>query len=146
MLDKIKAQHGGRLDVLVPNAACSTHFGNQLEISERAYDKLWDLNVKSTFFLIKEAFGMLKASRAAGNKDTNILLISSVTGTNPSWAIGVYGATKAALDNLTKGLSHELRPEGIRVNSLAPGLIATEFSGPLWDNPNVPKQSIGQAD
>ena len=54
MLQAIKDMHGGRLDVLVPNAACSTHFGPQLQITERAYDKMWDLNVKSTFFLIKE--------------------------------------------------------------------------------------------
>ena len=52
MLAAISQQHDGRLDILVPNAACSTHFGLQLDISEKAYDKLWDLNVKSTFFLI----------------------------------------------------------------------------------------------
>ena len=60
MLDQIKEMHGGRLDVLVPNAACSTHFGDQLDISEKAYDKLWALNVKSTFFLIKESIEMLR--------------------------------------------------------------------------------------
>ena len=61
MLEKIQEMHG-RLDVLVPNAACSTHFGDQLDIKESQYNKLWDLNVKSTFFLIKEAKPMLVAS------------------------------------------------------------------------------------
>ncbi len=51
MVEDIQTKHG-RLDVLVPNAASSTHFGSQLSISEKAYDKMWDLNVKSTFFLI----------------------------------------------------------------------------------------------
>ncbi len=51
-LVKFVADKYGKLDVLVPNAAVSTHFGNQLEISEKAYDKLWNVNVKSTFFLI----------------------------------------------------------------------------------------------
>ena len=100
MLDKIKEMHGGRLDVLVPNAACSTHFGDQLEIPEKAYDKLWSLNVKSTFFLIKESIDMLRQSKAA-----NILVVSSVTGTMPNYMIGVYGMTKAALDNMVKGLA-----------------------------------------
>ncbi len=51
-LVKFVADKYGKLDVLVPNAAVSTHFGSQLEISEKAYDKLWNVNVKSTFFLI----------------------------------------------------------------------------------------------
>ena len=135
MLEKI----GERLDVLVPNAACSTHFGNQLEISEKAYDKLWDLNVKSTFFLIKESLPKLKRSKAA-----NVLVVSSVTGKNPNFTIGVYAMTKAALDNMVKGLSEELMSESIRVNGIAPGLIRTDFSGPLW-NSDVPKKSIGEA-
>ena len=59
MVDLVKSKYEGRLDVLVPNAACSTHFGAQMEISEKAYDKMWDLNVKSTFFLIKECYGLL---------------------------------------------------------------------------------------
>merc|ERR1711918_200942 len=59
MIAKIKKMHDGRLDVLVPNAASSTHMGPQLNISEKAYDKMWDLNVKSTFFLINECKSML---------------------------------------------------------------------------------------
>ena len=61
----------------------------------------------------------------------------------PSWTIGVYGSTKAALENMVKWMKDELRPDGIRVNGIAPGLIKTEFSGPLWNNAEVPKESIG---
>ena len=71
----ITERYGGKLDVLVPNAACSTHFGSQMEISERAYDKMWDLNVKSTFFLIKECIELIRAAGAGAN----ICIISSVT-------------------------------------------------------------------
>ena len=52
LVNLIRDKYGGKLDVLVPNAACFTHVGYQLDISERAYDKVWNLNVKSTFFLI----------------------------------------------------------------------------------------------
>ena len=51
-LVKLIAEKYGKLDVLVTNAAVSTHFGAQFEITEKAYDKLWNVNVKSTFFLI----------------------------------------------------------------------------------------------
>ena len=73
-MQAIRERYGGKLDVLVPNAACSTHFGSQMEITERAYDKMWDLNVKSTFFLVKESMELL---RAAG-PGANICIISSV--------------------------------------------------------------------
>lgn len=72
----IGEKYGGKLDVLVPNAACSTHFGNQMDISEKAYDKMWDLNVKSTFFLIKETIDLIREAGAGAN----ICIISSVTG------------------------------------------------------------------
>ena len=65
-------------------------------------------------------------------------MVSSVTGKNPNFTIGVYAMTKAALDNMVKGLSEELMSESIRVNGIAPGLIRTDFSGPLW-NSDVPK-------
>lgn len=45
----------GRLDVLVPNAAVSTHFGLSLEMNEEQYDKIFDVNLRGVFFLIKEA-------------------------------------------------------------------------------------------
>lgn len=89
---------------------------------------MWDVNVKSVFFLCKEALPLLKK----GSKGRNILLVSSVAGKNPGFLIGVYGSTKAALDNMTKWMSDELREDDIRVNALSPGLIMTEFSGLLW--------------
>ena len=73
----------------------------------------------------------------------NILMTSSLTGRHPNFMIGVYAATKAAMDSLVQGLSNELRAEGIRVNGVSPGLIKTEFSGPLWKSDQIDKSSIG---
>ena len=61
----------------------------------------------------------------------------------PNWTIGVYGSTKAALENMIKWMKDELRVDGIRVNGISPGLIKTDFSGPMWDNDTVPRDSIG---
>lgn len=138
LVQTIKTKYG-KLDVLVPNAACSTHFGDQMDISEKAYDKMWDLNVKATFFLVKETIELL---REAG-PGANICIISSVTGQNPNHMLGVYGSTKAALENMVKWMKDSFMEDGIRVNGIAPGLIQTEFSGPLWNSGRVPKQSIG---
>jgi dehydrogenase/reductase SDR family protein 4 len=83
----------GRIDVLVPNVASSTHVGIALEISEAAYDKMWELNVKSTFFTIAECKPLLEKSKTA-----NVMIVSSVGGIRPPPIIGVYGLTKTALN------------------------------------------------
>ena len=75
MIDLISTKYG-KIDVLVPNAAVSTHFGSQFDISERAYDKLWDLNVKSTFFLIKECLDLMRKVESGAN----ICIVTSVAG------------------------------------------------------------------
>jgi dehydrogenase/reductase SDR family protein 2 len=95
---------------------------------------LWDLNVKSNFFLIKESYDMLLASKEKDGA-ANICVITSTDGTNPMDVVGLYGATKAALNNMVKFLAQELRVDGIRVNGLAPGLIDTEFSVLLTSHP-----------
>ena len=86
------------------------------------------MNVKSTFFLIKESIELMRKVESGGN----ILIITSVGASEPSFTIGLYGSCKAAQENMIKWLKDELRPDGIRVNGLAPGLIKTDFSGPLW--------------
>ncbi|CDW74099.1 dehydrogenase reductase sdr family member 4 [Stylonychia lemnae] len=142
LLKKIEEKHG-RLDVLVCNQAASTHFGSQMDISEGSFDKMWDLNVKSIFYLIKESKELLKK----GGKQSNVLVVSSVGGKGPNYTIGVYNMTKAALDNMVVWLAQELIPDDIRLNAISPGLIKTEFSGPLWkDNQGVPAKSLGESD
>ena len=84
--------------------------------------------------MIKECLPFIKKAGAGAN----ICIISSVTGKNPHFSIGIYGSTKAALDNMVIWMADELMSDGIRVTGLAPGLIATEFSGPLWkDNKSI---------
>ena len=114
-----------------------------MSIEERAYDKMWDLNVKSIFFLIQESLHLLKK----GGKEANVLVVSSVGGKNPAPLIGVYSMTKAALDNMVIFLSKELIDEDIRVNAIAPGVIKTEFSGPLWKgNEALPEKAQGTSE
>mmetsp|Transcript_1351 Transcript_1351/g.857 ORF Transcript_1351/g.857 Transcript_1351/m.857 type:complete len:166 (-) Transcript_1351:131-628(-) len=138
-LFKLIEEKHGRLDVLVLNAACSTHFGTQLDIDEKAYDKMFSLNVTSYFFSVKEAKHLLEKGKGA-----NVLMVSSVAGSDPSPMLGVYGMTKSCLNNMVRWLSKELLDENIRVNAISPGLIKTEFAGVLWkENEELNKKSLG---
>ena len=76
MVGAILQKHDGVIDVLVCNAATALHQGKQLEIEERTYDKMYDLNVKSQFFLIKECIEGIRKSKSLG-KSANIMIVSS---------------------------------------------------------------------
>ena len=103
---------------------------------------MWDLNVKSVFFLIKECKPLLKKGT-----NPNILVVSSVGATGPHYTIGVYNMTKAALNNMVVWLAQELMDEDIRINGIGPGLIKTEFSGNLWkNNKAIPATSMGESE
>eukprot|EP00350_Pseudokeronopsis_sp_OXSARD2_P004539 CAMPEP_0170550262 /NCGR_PEP_ID=MMETSP0211-20121228/8335_1 /TAXON_ID=311385 /ORGANISM="Pseudokeronopsis sp., Strain OXSARD2" /LENGTH=66 /DNA_ID=CAMNT_0010856711 /DNA_START=249 /DNA_END=449 /DNA_ORIENTATION=+ len=65
-------------------------------MSEKQYDMMLDLNLKSIFFTIKECKELLMK----GKDDPNILLISSASSKNPLWRVGVYAMTKAGLDHM----------------------------------------------
>ena len=99
-----------------------------------------NVNIKSTFFLIKETIELLRKAGAGAS----ILITSSITGQEPEHHIGLYGMTKSALENMVKWMKDELRDDGIRVNAIAPGMIATEFSSPVRGMINIPESAIGK--
>ena len=127
LLDFVK-QKFGRIDVLVPNAAVSTFFGDQFDIDEKAMDKMYEINIKSTFFLIKEALPLMR-----GVKGANILIITSYAAYEPDMTIAFYSVTKTTLLGMMKVVAKALHGEEIRVNCIAPGIIKTKFSKDLWD-------------
>ena len=135
LLDKVNAEHG-RLDILVCNTGVNPYYGNTLEIPETAYDKIFDVNVKSTFMLIKDAVPLIKKSQSG-----SILIVSSIAGFEALDKLGIYSVSKTALLGLTKVLAPELAQSNIRINCLAPGIVKTNFSKALWENPDT-SQSI----
>ena len=94
MLKGIEEKHG-RLDVLVVNPAASVHMGAQLDITEKAFDKMFELNVKSTFFTVAEARPLLLKG-----KNPNVLITTSVAGFDVPQLIGIYGVTKSAVNGI----------------------------------------------
>lgn len=109
-----------RLDVLVCNVAANPHFGKSYDISEKEFEKIFDVNVKNTFFMVKESLPLLK-----NGTYSNVLLISSQAGFTPFTCIGVYSISKTCLFSMAKLLAEELAKFKIRVNCIAPGIIKT---------------------
>ena len=110
-------QEFGRLDVLV-NAAGTTHFApvEDLEaITPEIWDRIFNVNVRGTFFVTRAAAPMLKRSGEAA-----IVNLASIAGLRPGAQVIPYAASKAAIVNMTVSFARVLAPE-VRVNAVAPG-------------------------
>jgi len=110
---------GGRIDVLVNNAGVYD-FAPLTEITPEHFHKMFDLNVLGLILATKEA------AKRFGPDGGSVINISSVVSRAAPPTGSVYSATKAAVDAVTRSLSQELGPRKIRVNSLNPGMVATE--------------------
>lgn len=109
----------GKIDILVNNAGVY-EFVPLEDVTERQFHKMFDTNVLGMLLATQEA---LKHFNADGGSIVNIgSLASSLT---PPTAV-VYNATKGAVDAITHTLAKELGPRKIRVNSINPGMVATE--------------------
>jgi NAD(P)-dependent dehydrogenase (short-subunit alcohol dehydrogenase family) len=123
-----RAQQMGPLTALVNNAGA---LGEQARIDERDADelaRLTQLNVVGPMLCAKHAVQAM--STAHGGKGGCIVTIASVLAKAPAWAPGSvpYSATKGAMVTFARGLSNEVASEGIRVNSVSPGVTDTELT------------------
>lgn len=117
------AQRGG-LDILVNNAGAVTpRFDGLLSVTDDDWLAGLSVNFLSAVRATREAIPHL-LRRGGGS----IVMIGSVNATLPEWNIVDYGAAKAALANFAKAVSKEFGRNGIRVNTVSPGPVAT----PLW--------------
>ena len=121
----------GKIDILVCNAATNPVYGPTHDVSDEAFDKIMGTNVKGTFWLCNMVIPQMV--KLGGG---SIVLLSSIAGIRASANIGVYGMSKAAEAGLARNLSLEWGPKNIRVNSIAPGLIRTDFAQALLDDPD----------
>lgn len=120
----------GRIDVLVANAATNPVYGPLSELTDEAYDKIMNTNVRGTFWLCNMVLPLM-----AQNGGGSVILLSSIAGLRASTNIGAYGVSKAAEAGLARNLAAEWGPKNIRVNAIAPGLVKTDFARALWEDP-----------
>lgn len=109
----------GAVDILVLNASVQIRKPWQ-EITPGEYRRQIDVNLGASIWLIQK-FAPAMQSRRWGR----ILTIGSVQEVRPHPAMLVYSATKAAVENLARNLAPQLAPDGVTINNLAPGAIAT---------------------
>lgn len=112
------AAEGGRIDVLA-NVAGVVQFGRFETVTEEVFDRTVAVDLKGPFFLMQAALPYLRVGRG------NIVNVSSVAGRIPQPYSAAYSAAKGGLTQLTQSLALELSSEGIRVNAVCPGTVAT---------------------
>ena len=123
----------GRVDILVNNAARS-FLRSLMDLREDGWDKVFNTNVKSVWLLSR-----LVAKRMLEQKSGRIINITTVGAEKAELGMAAYGCSKAALKMLTRCMAREWAQFGINVNAVGPGLTRTDFSKPIWSNPEVAK-------
>ncbi|ESN90516.1 hypothetical protein HELRODRAFT_70909, partial [Helobdella robusta] len=121
----------GGIDILVSNAAVNTSMGNIFETDEKSWDKIFEINLKSSFLLCQEVLPHLQKSKGS------IVFVSSIGGYVPFELLGPYSISKTALISMVKSMVPECSRRNIRVNAIAPGVIKTKFSAALWNNEDI---------
>jgi 3-oxoacyl-[acyl-carrier protein] reductase len=115
----------GRIDVLVNNAGILNQTATEA-LSEDQWDRLMTINLKAVFFLTQAVLPVMV--RQGGG---SIISLASLAARVGGLVAGVdYATSKAGVVGLTKTLARQYGPKGIRVNAVAPGVIATEMTRP----------------
>ncbi|OUJ71125.1 SDR family oxidoreductase [Hymenobacter crusticola] len=132
---KDTSERFGKIDTVVVNAGGvvdGSPMAAIMDVTEDNYDRYMDLNLKSAYFTVQKALPYL-------NDGASIILIGSSAAHRAAPGMTIYGAAKAAIISLAKGLSLDLLARNIRVNALSPGSIDTPVFGKI-----VPQEQLDQ--
>ncbi len=113
----------GPVKIAVSNAGISGAKGLALEITPDEWDKIYGVNVRGSFFFCRECANNMMENDVKGS----IITISSIMGRGVKNMTGAYASSKSAVIMFTKSLAKSLASMGIRVNSVAPGMVATDL-------------------
>lgn len=116
----------GRIDVLVNNTGINPVFDAIVNVDPAAMAKIFEVNVIAAASWVSAVYHAWMKEHGGA-----VVNVASLAGQHPSPGIGIYGASKAALINLTEQLAYELAP-AIRVNAVAPAVVKTRFATALY--------------
>jgi NAD(P)-dependent dehydrogenase (short-subunit alcohol dehydrogenase family) len=122
----------GQIDILVCNAASNPYYGPMSGMNDEQFSKILQNNIVSNHWLIQ-----MVAPEMMARKNGSIIIISSIGGLRGSPVLGAYCISKSADMQLARNLAVEFGPSNVRVNTIAPGLVKTDFAKALWDNPET---------
>jgi NAD(P)-dependent dehydrogenase (short-subunit alcohol dehydrogenase family) len=122
----------GSIDTLICNAATNTFMGSMLDMNIEQFDKVMHNNIRSNQLLCN-----ICLPHMIEKNDGAIIIISSIAAIKGSAFLGAYNISKAADVMIVKNIAAEFGHKNIRANSIAPGLIKTDFAKGLWENPDI---------
>jgi dehydrogenase/reductase SDR family member 4 len=128
----------GTVDIVINNAARS-FFRPLIDLREDGFDKIFNVNVKGTFLLSRAAAKVMMGS--GGGRIVNITTVGAERGAP---MMGVYMSSKAAIKMLTMCMATEWAGFNINVNAVGPGMTKTDFSKPIWANPEMEKELVAR--
>ena len=115
----------GRIDIAVTTPA--VHVRKPfLDYTDEEYDRIADLNLRGVFLFLR-AFGRIMRDQGGGS----LIATSSMRAMTLEPGLAIYGATKAGIIQLVRGLASELGPSGVRVNAIVPSIVDTALVAPL---------------
>ncbi|MDG4830653.1 SDR family NAD(P)-dependent oxidoreductase [Solwaraspora sp. WMMD1047] len=105
------------------------------------YDKLFAINTRAPFVLVSQALPLLRAAaRRRPSRGARVIALASIVGVYTEPSLAVYGATKAALLALCRGLNAEESAEGVTATAIAPGYVDTDMTA--WVRDAVPPETM----
>jgi NAD(P)-dependent dehydrogenase (short-subunit alcohol dehydrogenase family) len=120
-----------RLDIAVTTPAVHVR-KLMLDYTDEEYDKVAELNLRGTFYFLR-AFGRIMVKQGGGS----LIASSSVRATTLEPGLAIYGATKAGIIQMVRGLASEVGPHGVRVNAIVPSIVETPLVAPLKARPEI---------
>ncbi|XP_020205051.1 tropinone reductase homolog At5g06060 [Cajanus cajan] len=138
LIARVSSEFNGKLNILVNNVGTNVP-KRTLDVTEEDFSLLISTNLESSYHISQIAHPLLKASEAA-----SIVFVSSIAGVVSINVGSVYGATKGAMNQLTKNLACEWAKDNIRTNSVAPGPIKTALAAEVLKYPKIHDGFISQ--
>jgi len=128
----------GRIDILV-NSSGASFIVPLMEIEERTWDHVMNINLKGPFYLCQKVAPVMKAQGGG-----SIINITSYLGTRTEENLGAYCVSKAAMMHLTRVMAKEWGKYNIRVNAIAPAWVHSHLADPFLQQPGINERMLSQ--